>query len=77
MAQCGYGHECAVLFHLALSSGFANAGPKSDLELIPLGFAPRNHIPTTINDPQFAGEVLKCYSTTIELLQRCFNVANY
>jgi len=28
-----YGHECAVLFHSALSSGFASAGPKSDLEM--------------------------------------------
>lgn len=54
-----YGHECAVLFHSAVSSGFASAGPKSDLELIPLGFAPENHIPTASNDSESAEEVLK------------------
>ena len=65
------------LFHSALSSGFASAGPKSDLELIPLGFAPNNHIPATINDSKSAEEVLKWYNAAIESLKGCFNIANY
>jgi len=49
-----YGHECAVSFHSAISSGFASAGPKSDLELVPLDLAPEKHILTTSNDSKSA-----------------------
>jgi len=42
------------LFHSAISSGFASAGPKSDLELVLLDLAPENHIPTTGNDSKSA-----------------------
>jgi len=38
----------------AISSGLTSAGPKSDLELEPLGLAPEHHISSSRNDSRYA-----------------------